>query len=111
MDQDPLTGASGINAIGTVDGEVIGSEFFLRMGPYPYGETDIVVYTYTDSPSPWSRTELPCCISYAVDGVDGIVPLYHLGYDDRLLNFKVLSSLKVSDTGSSGWLDVMPDVG
>jgi hypothetical protein len=50
-------------------------------------------------------------VTYFDDGMDAITPLSLLGPDDGLLNFKITSSVKVSASGYSGWLGVMPDVG
>jgi hypothetical protein len=43
--------------------------------------------------------------------MDANFPLSLLGGEEGLLDFKAVSGVKVSETGYSGWLDVMPDVG
>ena len=110
-DRNPHTGALGINSTGTVDSEVIGSEFLFRFGPTPFVGTRIARLVFT-RPGGWTSSAVECCITYVPDGMDVEFPLDLLGYgEDGVMDFKMVSSLKVSDTGYSGWLDVMPDVG
>ena len=110
LDQDPSTGSPGINSTGTVDADMIGAEFMFKFGPDGVGETDITRYNYIGAGN-WNHRDLDCCISYSPDGLDATFPLAMLSGDDGRLNFKMVSGLKVSDTGFSRWLDVMPDVG
>lgn len=114
-DQDALSGHPGINTTGTVDGEFIGSEFLIKVGPGE-GPNDIALYEYTGWSSAgvgrFNKTSLSCCVAFLDDGFDARVPLGLLGEEETgELNFKVVSTVKVSETGFSGVLDVMPDVG
>ena len=108
-DQNPLTGALGINSTHTVDADVIGSEFVFEFGATSRS-TDIVRHVYIN-PDNWSLQDLDCCISYPGDGIDVRFSLAMLGDDDGLMDFKMVSSVDVEPGGFSGWLDVMPDVG
>jgi len=59
-DQNPLTGSPGINTTGTVDGEVIGSEFLFKFEPSPLGDTGIARLVFTSS-GDWSTSSPDCC--------------------------------------------------
>lgn len=93
-----------------VAASLFGAEFMFKFGPDGVGETDITRYNYIGAGN-WNTRDLDCCISYPPDGLDATFPLAMLSGDDGRLNFKMVSGLKVSDTGFSGWFDVMPDVG
>ena len=114
-DHNPLTGTPGINSTGTVDTDLIGSEFILAIRAdghatnvelwKPDGLAPSGVYSWRTVPSNpnWEFVE---------DGVEVTLPLSDFGStEDGLMDFKVTTSRKVEGTGYSGWLDVVPDVG
>jgi hypothetical protein len=105
-DQNPLTGSPGVNATGTLDGSLIGSEFMVSFGSAHYGGNATVQATTSGFPvvgfSP---------VVFYNDGLLTIIPLTLLDNDDGLVNYKLASQQQVNANSFSGILDVALDVG
>ena len=112
MDQDPMTGHPGINATGTVDGDLIGSELVVKVGATQDNVSgDVRLLRYAGSVNSFTQSTMNNTVTYFRDGMDVTLPLFSGSAYSGPFNFKAKSSLKVSASGYSGWLDVMPDVG
>lgn len=114
LDTDQLnsTGHPGINAGGTTDAAAVGSDFLVNFNPNFDGQTP---HTATVLKYAGTLNEFTFVGSQPVtvlpDGYTVTIPLSMLDGDDGQLNYKVTSSQQISDVGSTGILDVMPDAG
>jgi hypothetical protein len=112
VDQNPGTGHPGINATGTVDAGAIGSEYALVLGAsQDVVRDDLRIFRHAGSGGLFTEFTLNGVISYVTDGLEVVIPLAALGEEDGLLQYKLVSTVKVDASGFSGWLDVVPDVG
>ena len=108
-DQDASTGHPGIDSGGTIDGEILGSEFIISNSGVDRSAARLLAYTGPPINTFSFRDSQP--ITFLRDGIRVRFPLASLDRDDGLVNFKVTSSEQLDDTGSTGILDVMPNVG
>lgn len=107
VDKNPATGFAGIDASHR-DSAFIGTDFLLslrdqdrthaRLLEYDAGSAEFVFRRLVD-------------VKSIEDGVRMLVSRADLNSPDGLLHYKVTSSEQISATGSTGILDVLPDVG
>ena len=109
-DQDPRTGQPGINGQGTMDADQIGSEFIVVMGSSTNGE-QAQISRYI-GPPPNRFTQIGHApVTFFDDGMEVTIPLSTLGVDCGGINFKVVCSSRISASGFTSILDVLPNVG
>ena len=102
IDRNPSTGHPGINSACVTDAANIGSEYLVNMH-----SAQLLHYNGTCNSFSFVSS---LAVSIVADGYDVTVPLSSLG-DDGLLNFKVLAAGRFAGGGTTGVLDVMPNVG
>jgi hypothetical protein len=109
-DQNPHTGQPGVNGQGTMDADQIGSEFIVVMGSSTYGgQAQISRYV---GPPPNRFTQIGHApVTFFDDGMEVTIPLSTLGIENGRLSFKVVCSSRISASGFTNILDVLPDVG
>ena len=109
VDQDPATGHPGSDAGGVNDQGIIGSEYLVYMGS-AYNGYEAKVFVHEGPVNSFSEVGwVP--VAFHPDGLEATVPLAMLGSDDGRMNFKVTCSTQVSETGYTGVLDYLTDVG
>jgi hypothetical protein len=107
-DENPSTGHPGSNSGGIDDAGLIGSEYLVNV-TRTIGE-QAQIYKYAGTVNQFTNTgSYP--VTYGSNGAEIAIPLSAIGNDDGNLNFKMVTSSKISATGSTGVLDTMPDVG
>lgn len=107
-DQNPATGHPGSNAGCVDDAGIIGAEYLVNLGANLGTTAQVLAYGGTCNSffSAGSGTT-----TFVTDGMNATVPLSVLGNDDGRVNFKVAISEQVSESGFTGVLDYMPDLG
>jgi len=105
IDQNPNTGHPGVNAGGTLDAGVIGSEFIIYMGSawFPQGQ----ILQYAGPPINTFNVVGNAPFTFASDTLNATVPLSLLNNDEGLMNFKFNSGVR----GTNITADVAPDIG
>ena len=110
MDQNPATGHPGVASSGTIDGQILGSDFIVDMGS-AFNRGQARISRYTGPPINTFTLTASVPITTLANGIDVSIPLRDLADDEGGLNFKVTSASQVSENGFTGILDIMPDEG
>jgi hypothetical protein len=105
-DQDPATGHPGVNAAGTIDNELIGSEFIVRMGS-ACQPGDATLRKFTGTLNQFVEVAR-ATVTVVTNGYDVSFPFARVE-DDGRLNFKVTAAALISECGFTGILDIMSD--
>ena len=110
MDQNPATGHPGVASSGTIDAQILGSDFIVQMGSaFNLGQARI--FRYTGPPINTFTLTAFVPITTLANGIEVSIPLRDLADDEGGLNFKVTSASQVSENGFTGILDIMPNEG
>ncbi|HEV8578010.1 MAG TPA: hypothetical protein VGX68_02915 [Thermoanaerobaculia bacterium] len=102
LDQNPATGHRGVDADGSWDRTLIGSEYIVNLEGSP---PTALVYKNTGVQNAFTFVGQRSA-TLLVDGARVSIPLSMLGGDEGIMSFKVISTVQ-----PSGIRDVMPNVG
>jgi len=108
IDENPATGFGGVDEAHT-DAPLIGVDYMIvAVSPRASGQGQV---SQIDSVGHVTSTGTVTLTFPTADQAKVTVPLSMLGNDDGKLKFKVTVSQFVTDIGSTGIIDVMPNVG